>query len=191
MSVVWDFVSLFFFFSLMMLAASAFTPKTALFFKEKTKLRGAIIWMSAVLVSSFAMNEFGPEPLLPLAANNSTIPAPKPAPAPQRPRPPAGLPYYEADVESGVAGGALNIVGTLKAPQDEAALLSVSRQIFADNNGRAYAEITIAWRLEGAPKESVLFAVSRWQDGKWTVDILRGTPRQAPAEQGTAAPEQP
>lgn len=67
MDILWTALSVFFFFSLVMLAASVFTEKTAWFFKEKSKLRGVILWMSCALVSSFLVTEFGPKMDLPPA----------------------------------------------------------------------------------------------------------------------------
>ncbi|MDL2207975.1 hypothetical protein LJB82_04575 [Desulfovibrio sp. OttesenSCG-928-M16] len=63
MDFVWDGLSVLFFFSLVMLAASVFTERTAWFFKEKTKLRGAIIWMSVALICAVLVNEFAPKSL--------------------------------------------------------------------------------------------------------------------------------
>lgn len=81
---VWDGVSLLFLFSLVMLSASVFTAKTAWFFKEKSRLRGAILWMSVALVCAFLSTEFGPQ--LPLAGREqpaASAPAPAPVPTPE------------------------------------------------------------------------------------------------------------
>lgn len=45
MSVLVLLATTLFFISLTMLAASVFTPRTAIFFKEKTKARGALVWL--------------------------------------------------------------------------------------------------------------------------------------------------
>jgi len=79
MELLWDALSVLFFFSLVMLAASVFTEKTAWFFKEKSKLRGAILWMSVTLVCAVLVNEFSPRvvvpelaPQVPAASANAT-----------------------------------------------------------------------------------------------------------------------
>lgn len=61
MSVIVMLVTLLFFLSLTMLAASVFTPRTAIFFKEKTRARGALVWLliigACVLFLDFAAPE--------------------------------------------------------------------------------------------------------------------------------------
>lgn len=69
MSVLVLLATTLFFISLTMLAASVFTPRTAIFFKEKTRARGALVWLlvigACVLFLDFA------------APDNSFLPAAK------------------------------------------------------------------------------------------------------------------
>lgn len=72
MSVIVMLVTTLFFISLTMLAASVFTPRTAIFFKEKTKARGALIWLLVIGACVLFLDFAAPEnSLLPKA--NSAI----------------------------------------------------------------------------------------------------------------------
>lgn len=62
MELFWDALSIVFFFCLVMLGASVFTERTAWFFKEKSRLRGAILWMSAALLCGVLVTECAPRP---------------------------------------------------------------------------------------------------------------------------------
>lgn len=69
MSVIVMLVTLLFFLSLTMLAASVFTPKTAIFFKEKTKARGALVWLLIIGACVLFLDYVAPESsLLPTAS---------------------------------------------------------------------------------------------------------------------------
>lgn len=60
MDILWMVLSLVFFFALFMTAASVFTPKTAWFFKEKTKMRGAMLWLGVGLATAIIVSVFAP-----------------------------------------------------------------------------------------------------------------------------------
>lgn len=72
MSVLVMLVTTLFFISLTMLAASVFTPRTAIFFKEKTKARGALLWLLVIGACVLFLDYAAPDtPLLPVAKSHT------------------------------------------------------------------------------------------------------------------------
>lgn len=177
MDIIWDFLSVLFYLSLVMLAASAFTPRTALFFKEKSRLRGAIIWMSGVLVCGFLVHECAPRvevPELEQARANATRPAP--AARPVTPRPPAPslpqgvtLPPHEVEIVSALPGQRLSLEGQLNAATDEQTLRYLSIKAYADKKGRNFDTLFITWYLAGQDRAAGPFAETSYRDGVWQV----------------------
>ncbi len=57
----WLALNLLFFLCLGMAAASMFTPKTAWFFREKTKRKGTLLWLGLAVACVFLSNMVVPE----------------------------------------------------------------------------------------------------------------------------------
>lgn len=69
MSILVVLVTTLFFIGLTMLAASVFTPRTAIFFKEKTRARGALVWLLVIGACVLLLDYMAPD--------SSFIPRPK------------------------------------------------------------------------------------------------------------------
>jgi hypothetical protein len=188
MSIVWDGISALFYFSLVMLAASVFTPKTAWFFREKSRLRGAIIWMSCVVVTGFLTSEFAPGVDVPelRAEANATGSAPASAPVPATPRQalpalPGGvsLPAHEVEIVSALPGERLSLEGHLAGPVDEQSLRNLSGKAIAEKKGQNYGLVLITWYVTGQSREQEPFAHSRYENGTLSVQMEKpGAPAQ-------------
>ena len=180
MSVVWDSISVLFYISLAMVAASVFTPRTALFFKDKTRLRGAIIWLSCVLVFGVLTSEFAPKvevPELEVQAN-ATEPAPvraAPKARPALPPLPEGLalPPHEVDIVSARPGERLALEGRLAEAVDAQTLRALSIKAIADKKGRNYDTVSIAWYLTGQSREQGPFAEAGYEHGELRVHMAK------------------
>lgn len=67
-----------FFISLTMLAASVFTPRTAIFFTVKTKARGALLWLLVIGACVLILDVIAPDQtLLPTAKSASFLSGPQ------------------------------------------------------------------------------------------------------------------
>lgn len=165
MDYLWHALSAVFFFSLMMLAASVFTPKTAWFFKEKSRLRGAILWMSTALVSSFVVIEFAPPMDVPALVN-----------ATARDQGIAGLslPAHDVMPVTAVPGERLVLNGSLSGKTDEKTLLDLGRKAYEDHSGREYKDMFILWRLPEQGPKAKAWAETNSRKGEWEVIIREG-----------------
>lgn len=164
MSIVWNGLALFFFVSLFMVSVSVFTPKTAFFFKEKTKLRGAILWMSSALVCAVLVNEFGPGFSPEQNAESAKVSAKAEGRA-------AGLPGYSFRIAENRAGELLAIDCVLAAPVEEPVLRQLALKVFAANKGGTYKETRIRWFLEGGAKGGEPWGSASHALGNWSITI--------------------
>lgn len=79
MSVIVMLVTTLFFISLTMLAASVFTPRTAIFLKEKTRARGALIWLLVIGACVLFLDFVAPESSLLPSAKSAVVETAAPA----------------------------------------------------------------------------------------------------------------
>lgn len=165
MTIVWNGLALLFFFSLFMVSISVFTPRTALFFKEKTKLRGAILWMSVALVSAVLVNEFGPG-FVPSENSNGTQASQSDA----EPRT-TGLPGYSFTIIEDQPGATLAIDCTLAAPVSEKILRELALKVYAANKGGSYKEVRIRWFLQKITPEALPWGRTDHIRGNWSIHI--------------------
>lgn len=168
MSYVWTGLTLLFFFSLIMLAFSVFTPKTAWFFKDKSKLRGAILWMSTALVCAVLVNELGPKdmPLLRItteAQSNNSAPQPSTN----------ELPGFSYSVIEQVPQEKIVIHCSLGAPVDEKRLKLLALKVYAASQGQNFKKVYINWHILDEPRQSDAWAETNCLDGVWQIH-LRG-----------------
>lgn len=164
MSYVWTGLTLLFFFSLFMLAFSVFTPKTAWFFKDKSRLRGAILWMSTALVCAVLVNEVGPKDspllsILPETGGNATRTVAKPD----------ELPGFSYSVVERVPGEKLVLACTLGSQISESQLKILALKVYASNQGQSYADVFISWRLLRNSAEPEPWAQTDCIGGIWQI----------------------
>lgn len=162
MAIVWNGLALLFFVSLFMVSVSVFTPKTALFFKEKTKIRGAILWMSAALVCAVLVNEFGPG----FVPQEENAPA---QPEAQQVKPPSGLPGYSFRIIENRPGEHLAIDCALAAPVSENTLRQLALKVFSANRGGSFKKVQIRWLVESSQDTTAPWAVTLYEDGNWSM----------------------
>ncbi len=162
MAYVWDGLSLIFLFSLLMLMASVFTPKTAWFFKEKSKLRGAILWMSTALLSAVLVTEFAPKAPIALRENATQKAAPVRAGS-------NALPGYILSVKKEEAGARLFLVATLDEAVEPGVLNALALQVYAAKRGHNYAQVFIHWQIRTSGKETMPWADTDYENGNWHV----------------------
>ena len=70
MSIVVMLITTLFFIGLTMLAASVFTSRTAIFFKVKTKARGALIWLLVIGACVLLLDLIAPDKSMLPTANS-------------------------------------------------------------------------------------------------------------------------
>lgn len=163
MAIIWNGLALLFFVSLFMVSVSVFTPKTAIFFKEKTKIRGAILWMSAALVCAVLVNEFGPG-FVPPEKGASEVEE-------NRDKKSTHLPGYTFRIAENRTGELLVIDCTLATPVDEAVLEQLALKVYVANKGGTYNDLRIQWFIEGAQKNTPPWAVTSCIQGNWSIKI--------------------
>lgn len=166
MSYVWTGLTLLFFFSLMMLALSVFTPKTAWFFKDKSKLRGAILWMSTALVCAVLVNEAGPKdtPFLRItteAQSNGSTPPPSPD----------TLPGFSYAVVEQIPQEKIVIRCSLGNRVDEERLKTLALKVYASNKGQNFKKVYINWHILEEPEQSGAWAETNCLDGNWQIRL--------------------
>ena len=164
MAIVWNGLALLFFISLIMVSVSVFTPRTALFFKEKSKLRGAILWMSVALVCAVLVNEFGPG-FVPQQNSEPAVEA-------KEDSRPVGLPGYSFRIVENRAGDLLAIDCTLAAPVTEDILRQLALKVFSANTGGSYKEVRIRWFIADSDSGHDPWGMTLYADGNWSVRIL-------------------
>ena len=164
MAIVWNGLALLFFVSLIMVSVSVFTPRTALFFKEKSKLRGAILWMSVALVCAVLVNEFGPG-FVPEKNSGPVVEAKDDSQS-------AGLPGYSFRITEKRAGDILAVDCTLAAPVTEDILRQLALKVFSANTGGSYKEVRIQWFIAGSDFGHDPWGMTFYADGNWSVRIL-------------------
>jgi hypothetical protein len=156
----WTALTILFFFSLFMVLVSFFTPRTAIFFKEKSRRRGAIIWLSTALVSAVLVNEVGPT-FSPEQIKNATEAAEAAKTGPP------GLPGYSYQVREDIQGKKLVVTCTLNAATEPKNLRPLALKVYGALNGQAYQDVYIDWRLPGQGADAAPWAQTNCLNGNW------------------------
>lgn len=162
MPIVWSVIALLFFFSLVLVSFSVFTPRTAIFFKEKTKIRGAILWLSIALVCAVLYTELGPG-LRPSPAAEVV------SAAPQEKTANAGLPGYNYRIAENKPGERIVVECILGKVVDETTLKALALKLYAACKGSSYTEVYMNWSISSSEKGTVPWARTSFAGGNWSI----------------------
>ncbi|MDL2316485.1 hypothetical protein LJC59_05325 [Desulfovibrio sp. OttesenSCG-928-A18] len=182
MGFLWLFFSILFYLSLTMVALSVFTPRTAIFFRIKTRARGALLWMIMLGVAYYGANEFAaPQvnaPSVPASSSPSSSSSSGPALSPGELSAPgrvfprtAELPAYRVEIEDAIPGNKLSLECVLAEAVSLETLRALGERVYADYKGPAYKKVYIIWYIPGYRKGAGAWGVTHRVDGKWEVGI--------------------